>query len=85
MKNIVHIGLPKAPGLARVLGECSGESDTALRNFSDSLALKNGRRSGSYFLETARGVRPGDLMERRGKKMVQFITKYYCNKFSVKL
>ena len=46
-------------GLARVPGECSGESDTVLRNFSDSLALKNGRRSGSYFLDTARGVQPG--------------------------
>ena len=62
-----YIGLPKAPGLARVPGECSGESDTVLRNFSDSLALKNGRRSGSYFLVTARGVRPGDLQERQTK------------------
>lgn len=56
-----YMGLPKAPGLASVFGVCSGE--LTFRNFSVSFALKNGSRSDSYFLDTASGVRPGDLGE----------------------
>ena len=56
-----YIGLPKAPGLASVFGDCSWSGEAVFRNFSDNFALKNGSRSGSYFLETASGVRPGDL------------------------
>ena len=70
-----YIGLPKAPGLVIVPGECSGESDTVLRTFSDSLALKKGRRSDSYFLDTARGVRPGDLGKRQAKDSKCFLGK----------
>lgn len=59
--------LSNAPGLARPFGDCSGE--VAFLNLSASFVLKNGSRSGSYFLETAAcGVCPGDLQHKENFK-----------------